>query len=138
MYERAFDTDWESLSGEGAIRRMYALGIAAELGYRDTDERDRIRALASTAYERSVLDLAFEEGKRQVQDVRPHHESDEDAWEALVEDPESPSPPPESLTVEDRSTAAPDAIDRPPLLDGFDAGDLDRLRFPSLLRRDEE
>jgi hypothetical protein len=138
MYERAFDTDWETLSGEGAIRRMYALGIAAELGYRNAEERERIRALASSAYERSVLDLAFEEGKRQVQDVRPHHATDEDTWEALIESAESPSPPPESLTVEDRPAEIPDAVERPPLLDGFDAGDLERLKFPSLLRRDEE
>ena len=138
MYERVFETGWESLSGEEAIRRMYVLGIATELGHRLPDERSRIRALASNAYERSVLDLAFEEGKRQVQDVRPHHESDEDTWEALIESAESPSPPPESLTVEDRPAEIPDAVDRPPLLDGFDAGDLERLKFPSLLRRDEE
>ncbi|MGQ4555044.1 hypothetical protein [Halobellus sp. GM3] len=138
MYERVFDTDWESLSGESALQRMYALGIAAELGHRHPEERSRIRALASSAYERSVLDLAFEEGKRNVADVRPLHDSDEAAWEELVEGEESPTPPPESLSVDDRPVELPDAIDRPSLLDGFDVDDLERLRLPPLLRRDEE
>jgi hypothetical protein len=138
MYEHAFDTDWESLSGEEAIRRMYALGISAELGHRYPEERSRIRDLASSAYERSVLDLAFQEGKRKVQDVRPHHESDDATWETLIETADSPSPPPESLsTDEGRPSEIPDAVDRPSLLDGFDVDDLEKLRLPSLLTRDE-
>jgi hypothetical protein len=137
MYDRVFDTDWESLSGESALRRMYALGIAAELGYAFPEERSRIRGLASTAYERSVLDLAFEEGKRKVTDVRPLHDSDEAAWEELVEEGVSPSPP-ESLSMERRPADLPGAIERPSLFDGLDVDDLERLRLPSLLRRDEE
>jgi hypothetical protein len=136
MYDRAFDTDWESLSSEEAIRRMYALGIAAELGYENRTERSRIRDLASSAYERSVLDLAYEEGVRKVSNVRTHHESDEDAWEELVETPETPSP--ESLPTDRVGGSRPDAVDRPALLDGFDADDLGQLRLPSLLKRDEE
>jgi len=138
MYERVFDTDWESLSGESALRRMYALGIAAELGHDFPEERARIRRLASSAYERSVLDLAFEEGTRKVADVRPLHDSDEAAWEELVEEGASPSPPPESISVERHPAELPDAIERPGLLDDFDVDDLERLRLPSLLRRDEE
>ncbi|MFB6093134.1 MAG: hypothetical protein ABEK02_09005 [Haloquadratum sp.] len=136
MYERVFDTDWETLSGESAIRRMYVLGIAAELGHGRPEERERIRELASSAYERSVLDLAFEEGKRKIQDVRPMHETDEAAWQSLIEPGESP-PEPESLSMDRHPVDLPDAIDRPGLLEGFDPDDLDRLRLPSLLRRDE-
>ncbi|MBB6645511.1 hypothetical protein [Halobellus ruber] len=136
MYERAFDTDWESLSGEEASRRMYALGIAAELGYENHPERERIRGLASSAYERTVLDLAYEEGKRTVQDTRIHHDSEEDAWEELVETSEAPSP--ESLSIDGVDSGRPSATDRPSLLDGFDGDDLGRLRLPSLLERDEE
>jgi len=136
MYERAFDTDWESLSGEEAIRRMYALGIAAGLGTDHEAERTRIRDLASSAYERGVLDLAYEEGKRAVADVRTDHESDAAAWEALVERSEAPSP--ESLPTDQVDARRPGAVDRPGLLEGFDAGDLDRLRLPSLLDRDGE
>ena len=136
MYERAFDTDWESLSGEEAIRRMYALGVAAELGEENRAERSRIRDLASSAYERSVLDLAYEEGTREVADIRTHHESDDETWEELVETPDAPSP--ESLPTDRVDSRRPDAVDRPALLEGFDADDLDRLRLPSLLDRDGE
>jgi len=137
MYERAFDTDWESLSGDEAIRRMYALGIATELGHRLPEERSRIRGLASSAYERSVLDLAFEEGKRKVQDVHPHHESAEETWETLVEESESPAPPRESLQTDRLPDDVPDAVGQPSLLDGFEIDDLERLRLPSFLTREE-
>ena len=135
MYDRAFDTDWESLSAEEAVRRMYALGIAAKLGHENRTERSRIRGLASSAYERSVLDLAYEEGVREVANVRTHHDTDEEAWEALVETPEAPSP---ELATDQVDSRRPDAIDRPALLDGFDADDLDRLRLPSFLEHDRE
>ncbi|WP_049987161.1 hypothetical protein [Halobellus rufus] len=137
MYERVFDTDWESLSGEEAIRRTYVLGIAAQLGYGNPEERSRIRALASSAYERSVLDLAFEEGKREVQDVRPMHDSDEETWEELVETEESAAPSPESLQPTRRSRETPDAVERPSVLDGYDIDELERLRLPSFLTREE-
>ena len=136
MYERAFDTDWESLSGEEAIRRMYALGIAAKLGCGNPAERARISELASSAYERGVLELAYDEGKREVTEARPHHDSDEAAWEELVERSEAPSP--ESLPTDQVDSRPPGAVDRPAVLDGFDADDLSRLRLPSLLDRDEE
>lgn len=136
MYERAFDTDWESLSAEEAIRRMYALGIAAELGHDNPTERARIQDLASGAYERNVLELAYEEGKREIKEVRARHDTDEDAWEELVETSEVPAP--ESLSIDQVDSRHPGAVDRPSLLGGFDAGDLDRLRLPSLLDRDGE
>ena len=133
MYERTFDTDWESLSGEEAIRRMYALGIAAELGHDHPGERRRIRNLASNGYERSVLDLSFEEGKREVAEIRPHHESDAEAWSELTGGSDvSPS----SLSVDRSDSNSPGAVDRPALLEGFDADDLERVQFPSLLERD--
>ncbi|MFB6089938.1 MAG: hypothetical protein ABEJ97_02660 [Halobellus sp.] len=137
MYERAFDVGWESLSAEEAVERMYALGIATELGHEYPEERRRLRGLASNAYERSVLDLAFEEGRREVQDVRPDHESDEAAWEELIETTDSPAPARESLSV-DSSSEVPDVVNRPGALDGFDVDELGRLRFPTLLKRDEE
>jgi len=137
MYERAFDTDWESLSGEEAIKRMYALGMAAELGHDYPAERRRIQELATSAYDRSILELAFEEGTRAVADVRPHHDSDEDAWSELVETSDASPPSPSSLSVDRPDADSPGAVDRPGLLDGFDADDLDRLRLPSLLERDE-
>jgi hypothetical protein len=136
MYERAFDTDWESLSGEEALRRMYALGIAAKLGHGNPAERARIRELASNAYERGVLELAYDEGKQEVAEARPHHDSDEAAWEELVETATPPSA--ESLPTDEVGSRRPGAVGRPSLLDGFDAGDLDRLRLPSVLDRDAE
>lgn len=138
MYERVFDTDWESLSGEEAIRRTYVLGIATQLGHPDSEERSRIRALAGSAYERSVLDLAFEEGQREVRDVRPLHDTDEGIWEELVETDDATVPDPESLQPTRGSEWAPDAVERPSLLDGYDIDELERLRLPSFLTRNRK
>jgi hypothetical protein len=137
MYETAFDTEWETLDGEDALRRMYALGIAAELGYPNTDERERIRRLATTAYQRSVLDLAFSEGRRQVQDTRHTFESDDEAWDALVDETGSPrSPPDQTIDVDKSPSELPDAVSRASMLE-LDVDEFEQLRLPSLLRRDE-
>lgn len=137
MYERAFDTEWESLSGDEAIRRMYVLGIATELGHAERGERDRIRDLAGSAYERSVLDLAFQEGRREVQDVRPLHESDEETWSVLVDADDATVPDPDALQPDSGGRETPDAVDRPSLLGGYDIDELGRLSLPSFLTREE-
>jgi hypothetical protein len=135
MYDRVFDTDWRTLEAEDALRRMYALGIAKELGHDFPEERGRIRRLAATAYQRSVLDLAYSEGRRQVQDVRPDFDTAAETWEALVDDDGSPRAPPD-LDVERTPSEIPGALDRASMLElGVD--ELELLRLPSLLRRGE-
>jgi hypothetical protein len=137
MYEKAFDTGWKTLDGDDALRRMYALGIAAELGHARPDERERIRRLANTAYQRSVLDLAFGEGRRQVQDTRHQFESDDEVWDALVDENGAPqSPPDQTLDVDTSHSDLPDAVSRASMLE-LDVDEFEKLRLPSLLRRDK-
>ena len=70
MYEEAFGFEWDHLSEEDALRRMYALGVAAVLDERHPDEYRRIMRQASTAYRRSVLELSFKEGQQHAKDNR--------------------------------------------------------------------
>lgn len=135
MYDNVFDTDWQTLEAEDALRRMYALGIASELGHRFPEERTRIRRLTSTAYQRSVLDLAYNEGRRQVQDVRGDFDADADLWEALIDEDGSPKAPP-TLDVDQTPAGLPKAVSRASMLElGVD--ELEMLRLPPLLRRGE-
>ncbi|MFC7059018.1 hypothetical protein [Halovenus salina] len=60
-YERAYGTDWESLDEDEGMERAYALGVATSLGEPLPDELAAIREEMDTAYQRSVVDLAFEE-----------------------------------------------------------------------------
>jgi len=84
-YERSYGTDWDSLSVDRAVMRAYALGVAASLGECETDELAAIREEMGSAYERSVVDLAFDEGKNdgQKRDVGGH--DDEEVWNSLVD-----------------------------------------------------
>ena len=136
MYADTFGTDWETLSAEGALRRMYALGVAASLGHSDDEEYRRIRGQADSAYARNVLELAFEEGQQRGRRNR-RELSDDDVWEALVTDRESP-PPSSGATVDRRRPTGdvPEAVTRSSLLE-LDDDDLERLRLPDLLVRDD-
>ncbi|ELZ33316.1 hypothetical protein C474_04530 [Halogeometricum pallidum JCM 14848] len=139
MYERAFDVDWDSLSAEEALRRMYALGTAAELGHEYEAERTRILRMATTAYQRSVLDLAYAEGRNAVRDHREEYDSDAETWEALIEakgitvDPETDA---DADADDEPGQHLPDAIGRASMLE-LDVDDLERLRLPKFLRRED-
>jgi hypothetical protein len=138
MYEEGFGFDWETLSEEQALKRMFALGVAAVLDERHPDEYKRIMRQASTAYRRSVLELSFKEGQQRARSNERQFEAPEDVWEALV-DTDPASPPPRSVDdADDRRPkgSVPDAVTRAELLER-DVDDLERIRLPKLLRRDD-
>jgi len=134
-YERAFGTDWERLTEDEAVDRAYALGVAASLGEYHPDELDAIRDQVDTAYSRSLIDLAFDQGKSEgtaTEDTLDGDDEDE-VWEDLIAvDPpaneEEPSPIggrsglPDAIDVTDAldvqdAVERTEAIDRPEFLD---------------------
>jgi hypothetical protein len=138
MYEEAFGFDWDRLSEEQALKRMYALGVAAVLDERHPDEYRRIMRQASTAYRRSVLELSFNEGRQRARDNRAEFEERDAAWNALVEADDAASPPSARDDADDRRPKAsvPEAVTRSKLLEN-DVDELERIRLPELLRRDD-
>jgi hypothetical protein len=137
MYEDAFGFEWDRLSEEEALKRMYALGVAAMLDERHPDEYRRIMRQASTAYRRSVLELSFKEGQQRAKDNRREFDERQAAWDALV-DTDSATPPPSSRDdVDDRRPkgSVPEAVTRSKLLEQ-NVDELERIRLPELLRRD--
>ena len=131
-YERAFDTDWERLDADEASDRAYAIGVAERLGERNREELERIYGAVDTAYGRSMVELAYEEGRREAKEVAEEGvDSVEAVWAELVEggadiDPEEPPTGgrdglPEALDsteMLDRATPdSTDALDRPDFLD---------------------
>jgi len=139
MYEEKLGTDWGDISGDEAIRRAYALGVAASFGYENDEEFDRLNALDSS-YDRSIIDLAHREGRREATVVRDDSDADsaEAVWTRLVEgtppddaaaDGEPSDPSPAGRPVD--ATEFPATLDRAGLLDG--GRDLDALGFPALL-----
>jgi hypothetical protein len=86
-YEDHYGTDWSRLSKDEAIERAYALGVAAAaLDEYLPEELERVRNEMTSAYNKSVVDLAFEEGKSEAREYDAR--SDDDGpppWAALVE-----------------------------------------------------
>lgn len=138
MYERAFGTDWRTISDEEAIRRMYALGVSTALGAPNRSEFERIRRHASTAYGRSVLQLSFEEGKQRVARNSGEYDSKQDLWEALVDEETTPSTTGRADVEMRKPTdnqGVPEAVGRTGVLD-IDRDDFAKLRLPEFLRRE--
>lgn len=134
MYDSEFDTDWDDLTKNGALERAFALGVARGLGAPNFEEYERVRDAADTTYERSLIELSYEEGRRKASDRTAEKET---VWEELVVETaveatdivERPADPqdrtrdgPPSMTARPEPTVVPE--------DG-----LDRVRLPEFLRR---
>ena len=123
-YETQYGTDWERLDPDEAVERAYALGVAATMGEYHPDELDALRGEMNSSYNTSMVELAFQEGKKEGTAI--DEEEKETVWNELVvgeiplEDEELPtggrSGLPEAIDITD-------ALDRPNR-DSTDAVDL--------------
>lgn len=86
LYERTYGTDWDDLDRESIIARAFALGVDEVLGHENTTERNRLLESVDEAYDRSVVELAYEEGKKEASDRKPTSEDDTAVWRDLVDD----------------------------------------------------
>lgn len=132
MYDRTFDTDWESLDRESAIERAFALGVAAACGSPNRSEYERIRTSMETVYDRSIVELAYEEGRSKATGLERRGEPTETIWETLVAD--------EIATADGGGyrleSHVPGAIVRAPLL-SRSQGLPGSLELPGLLRHEK-
>lgn len=81
-YEQQYGTDWETLDPEEGVERAYALGVAASLGEYDREELDALREEMNSAYNTSMVELAFQEGKNEGKEIDA--EETEKVWNELV------------------------------------------------------
>ena len=136
-YERAYGTDWDTLDDQEAMERAYALGVAASLGEYLPEELEAIRQEVGTAYERSVIDLAFDEGKNEARETEPPAEADNAAagvWSALI-DGETATVDSDDVPTGGRD-GIPKAIDRMDVLDPPDLDSTEPVDLPEFLKRD--
>ncbi len=84
MYETAFGLDWTSIDREETIARGFALGVAESCGERHPDELDRLYEAVETTYDRSMVELAYHEGRRKSRRLRLEFDRPERIWEELV------------------------------------------------------
>jgi hypothetical protein len=138
MYEDTYGTDWDSLDRDAAMGRAFALGVDASLGNRHPEEYDRIVEEMDTAYNRSIVELAYEEGKNKAKKKQYSGDDsggDEAVWADLVEG--------EKVTVDEDDVptgsgrnSLPSALDKTKLLDRPDTDSRGRVEKPDFLERD--
>jgi len=133
-YERTYGTDWETLGVDEAVDRAYSLGVAASLGEYHPEELEAIREEMESSYDRSVVDLAFEEGKNEGKEADTPEDSDQEIWNQLVEE--------EPVTVDADDiptggrTGLPEAVDRIDALERPDFDSTGAVDRPSFLERE--
>lgn len=113
LYTDRFSTDWNALGREEAVERAFALGVAASLGERHEEELEAVRATMDTNYGASLVDLAYEEGKRTAtereREAGPDAD-DRDVWEAVIDAELGDGPPTENEDDVDRPTDLPSVV----------------------------
>ncbi|MFW5959048.1 MAG: hypothetical protein ACOCQ3_03500 [Natronomonas sp.] len=108
MYEETYGTDWEELSIEEALERSYRLGVMAGLERPMDEEYDRVLETAGNAYERNLIEMAFDEGLSTTRSI--DYDDVEDVW-SETEDAEL------VLSGVERPWDAPPSSGSPELLD---------------------
>lgn len=126
MYHRTFDDDWEQLSRREAINRAFALGVAAALDDPQPEELDRVIEGLPSAYDRSLVELAYDEGRTKA--LESTREDDDAVWQELVDGVGAPRAPP-------IPAAMPGALRELTLISKPAEGPPSSLELPSFLRK---
>ncbi len=142
MYADRYGLDWESLSDfDQVVERAYALGVASYLGESHPEELERLATQLESAYERSFVVLAYQEGREDVasssvDDIDASDAERERTWERFVTEPDAYGPDRLGSDAERRpassQTALPEALARVSI-DSRPADSTDRVRRPSFL-----
>jgi hypothetical protein len=135
-YERAYGTDWDSLDKDEAIDRAYALGVAAAMEEYHPEELEAIRAEVDTSYNKSVVELAFDEGRTEARELDAGAAGTEQraVWSELVEG--------ETVTVDEDAVPTggrdglPEAIEMMEALERPDPNENEAIDRPDFLERD--
>jgi len=132
-YEREFDTGWEALDKDDATTRAYAIGVAERLGEGNREELEAIYAEMDSAYHRSMVELAYEEGRNEAKAAADTDSDDADAvWAELVQGEVTTVDPDD---IPEGRESLPDALDSGELLDRQDIDSTEAVDRPEFLDR---
>jgi len=131
-YEVEFDTGWETLGKDEATTRAYAIGVAERLGEFNRDELKAIYAEMDSAYHRSMVELAYDEGRNEAK-AAAEADSDDAVWAELVQG-ETTAVDADDVPEPDRDSL-PEALEPGDLLDRQDVDSTDAVERPDFLDR---
>lgn len=135
VYVSDFGTDWTTLERTEILRRAFALGVAAACGQQDLREYERLYTTVDRAYDQSLVELAYGEGKQKGSKLRREVSDVELVWKTLVEDA---SPLVTGRLDRTRPVTRfdlPSSLVRIRLLDRPRSDSRDAVRSPAFLRR---
>lgn len=127
MYDRYFDEASEYTEQE-ALKRAYALGVESVCGDSDDATYERLKQRSPDTYDKSIVELAYDEGRAKALELEAAEEDRERIWERLVETTfeheaadrtDSPGGLPELLSGPNEvgpAAGAPDSLDLPAFL----------------------
>jgi len=91
MYDRTFGTEWDELTREEAVERAFALGVADGVGSERPAELDRVLDAFGNAYDRSLIELAYDDGGgTKALEATTEAADAEAVWDQLVDGAGSP------------------------------------------------
>ncbi|WP_135305248.1 hypothetical protein [Haloarcula amylovorans] len=133
-YEREFETDWKTLEKDAATDRAYAIGVAERLGEYNREELEAIYVEMDSAYHRSMVELAYDEGRNEAKTAAKSADGDHDAvWAQLVEG--------ETIVVDETDLPTggrdglPEALEPSELLDRQNVDSTEAVDRPDFLER---
>jgi hypothetical protein len=127
-YERTYGTDWERLSADEAVERAYAVGVAERLGERNRAELRRLYESVDSTYDRSMVELAYEQGRSEAKSAAAEVGTPESLWSTLVTD--GPVELPEG---KQEAGGLPPALSKIEMLDFSSPDSTDSLDLPEFL-----
>jgi len=132
-YDAEFD-EWDTLDKDEATERAYAIGVAEKLGEYNREELEAIYDEMGTNYNKSMVELAYREGRQEATAAAESTDGDGEAvWADLVEG--------ETVVVdsEERPTGGrdglPEALEPTELLDKQEVDSTEALDLPDFLDR---
>jgi hypothetical protein len=132
-YDSEFDTEWDSLDKDEATTRAYAIGVAERLGEFNREALEAIYAEMDSAYHRSMVELAYEEGRNEAKATVDSATDGDAVWAQLVEG-ETTLVDPGDVAERGRD-GLPSVLDSGDLLDRQDVDSTDAVDRPDFLER---
>ena len=132
-HDSEFDTEWDSLDKDEATTRAYAIGVAERLGEFNREALEAIYAEMDSAYHRSMVELAYEEGRNEAKATVDSATDGDAVWAQLVEG-ETTLVDPGDVAERGRD-GLPSVLDSGDLLDRQDVDSTDAVDRPDFLER---
>jgi len=127
-YERTYGTDWESLTADEAVERAYAVGVAERLGERNRAELRQLYESVETTYDRSMVELAYEQGRTEAKAAAADAGTPGALWSTLVTEGSVELP-----DGDDDPSGLPPALSRVEMLDLSSPDSTGSLDLPEFL-----